>query len=679
LFLLFFLHPIPASCTPNTLSYCCGFGITNVTFNTINKTSNPGSDGYSDFTNVQTTVLEGQSYLLSIQTTASSTQNYAAWIDFNNDGIFNDVSERVFTATSQYNTSGNIIIPTGAVLNTQLRMRISADYDFSAAPTPCADLDYGQAEDYTIIITQNTNPPTPIFSADNTTTCTGSVCFTDQSLNVPTSWLWNFGDGTSSNQQNPCHTYSADGPYTITLTASNANGSNTDSIVNYITVNTAGFVMAASCSPSTLSYCCGYGITNVQFNTINNTSPDGIEGYQDFSCTKKTTVTEGNPYPIAITSNTSNPQDIRVWIDYNNDGSFNNTNELVANLLNTTNPTTNLNIATGATTNTALRMRISADVVGTPQNACDNNSFGQTEDYGITILPNSLPPTANFSASPTQTCSDSVYFTDLSTNGATSWLWNFGDGNTSNLQNPAHFYTTPGNYTVKLTVMNAFGQDIKILTNYITIDCSNIFIPQSGVQTIVACSGNLYDDGGPGNNYSDITDGSIVLQTSGTSVKLTFNYFLLDQNNPGDTVFVYDGPSSASPVLAVLTSFSNPNTIISSGGSMTVRQKTDFFGNDVGFDATWSCTLSVKDISLGNKILIYPNPASAKIHIENLNENNNFESLVLLNFLGEKVYSEKINQTQNMVLLDVSTYVKGIYLLQIKTKEGVVVKKINIQ
>ena len=93
--------PIPASCSPNTLTYCCGFGITNVAFNTINQNSNDGTDGYMDSTCVQTTVLEGQTYNLSIQTTASSTQNYAAWIDFNNDGIFNDVTERVFTATSQ--------------------------------------------------------------------------------------------------------------------------------------------------------------------------------------------------------------------------------------------------------------------------------------------------------------------------------------------------------------------------------------------------------------------------------------------------------------------------------------------------------------------------------------------------------------------------------------------------
>ena len=384
--------PIPASCTPNTLTYCCGFGITNVTFNTINNTTNDGADGYTDSSCVQTNVLEGQIYLLSIQTTASSTQNYAAWIDFNNDGVFNDVTERIFTASSQMNTSGNVTIPVGAVLNTPLRMRVSSDFDFSAAPTPCGNLDFGQAEDYGVIINSNPNPPTPIFTASPTTTCNGTICFTDESLNAPTGWLWNFGDGNTSFQQNPCYTYTTDGVYTVTLTVTNANGGNIDSLVNYITVNTAGQVIAASCSPFTSAYCCGYGIYQVAFNSINNTTVDGIEGYRDFSCTNSTTVIEGNSYGLTVTTGISNTQDTRVWIDFNNDGAFNNTNELIMDVQSAFNPFLSITIPVGgAVLNTSLRMRVSSDVVGLAQSACDNNDLGQTEDYGIIITsPNAI-------------------------------------------------------------------------------------------------------------------------------------------------------------------------------------------------------------------------------------------------------------------------------------------------
>jgi PKD repeat protein len=378
--------PVSPSCISNTLTYCCGFGITNVTFNTINNSTNDGVDGYTDSTCVQTTVLEGQVYTLSIQSSASSTQNYAAWIDFNNDGIFDDVSERVFTASSQMNTSGNVYIPVGAVLNTPLRMRVSADYDMSAAPTPCVDLDYGQAEDYTVFISTNPNPPTPIFSATPTTTCSGDVCFTDQSLNNPTGWLWYFGDGTTSFQQDPCHTYTADGVYTVTLVVTNANGSNSDSIVNYITVNTAGQVTPATCTPSTTAYCCDYGVYEVGFNTISNTTLDGIEGYQDFSCSHSTSVIKGNTYLLTVSTSPTNPQDTRVWIDYDNDGAFNNTNELVMDASNAYNPNVNVTIPITAILYVPLRMRVSSDLVGSAQSACDANDFGQTEDYGIKII-----------------------------------------------------------------------------------------------------------------------------------------------------------------------------------------------------------------------------------------------------------------------------------------------------
>ena len=52
----------------------------------------------------------------------------------------------------------------------------------------------------------------------------------------PTSWSWTFGDGGTSTAQNPSHTYTAAGTYTVTLTASNAFGSDGETKTNYITV-----------------------------------------------------------------------------------------------------------------------------------------------------------------------------------------------------------------------------------------------------------------------------------------------------------------------------------------------------------------------------------------------------------------------------------------------------------
>ena len=85
------------------------------------------------------------------------------------------------------------------------------------------------------------------------------------------------------------------------------------------------------------------------------------------------------------------------------------------------------------------------------------------------VQPNS-PPTANFAASALVSCDGEVSFSDQSINGATTWLWNFGDGNTSTAQNPIHTYQSEGTFSVSLTATNNFGSDAVSQNNYITVD-----------------------------------------------------------------------------------------------------------------------------------------------------------------------------------------------------------------
>jgi len=82
-------------------------------------------------------------------------------------------------------------------------------------------------------------PPVADFSGAPTTGFAPlSVSFTDLSANNPTSWSWDFGDGGTSAEQNPLHTYAAAGVYTVSMTATNAFGSNTRTMTDYITVET---------------------------------------------------------------------------------------------------------------------------------------------------------------------------------------------------------------------------------------------------------------------------------------------------------------------------------------------------------------------------------------------------------------------------------------------------------
>src|SRR3954447_4295981 len=79
-------------------------------------------------------------------------------------------------------------------------------------------------------------------------------------------------------------------------------------------------------------------------------------------------------------------------------------------------------------------------------------------------------PVAAFTAAPlTGELPLRVVFTDASTNTPTSWLWDFGDGNTTIEQSPAHPYTAAGVYTVTLTASNGSGSDGETKTGYVTV------------------------------------------------------------------------------------------------------------------------------------------------------------------------------------------------------------------
>jgi len=89
-----------------------------------------------------------------------------------------------------------------------------------------------------VTVADQPNPPVADFTADATQGCDMlTVQFTDMSTNNPTSWNWQFGDGTTSTTENPQHTYTASGVYTVSLTVSNDDGTSDPEVkTDYITV-----------------------------------------------------------------------------------------------------------------------------------------------------------------------------------------------------------------------------------------------------------------------------------------------------------------------------------------------------------------------------------------------------------------------------------------------------------
>ena len=93
------------------------------------------------------------------------------------------------------------------------------------------------------------------------------------------------------------------------------------------------------------------------------------------------------------------------------------------------------------------------------QSISDNTIFSRANDWNLHIN----NPTANFSES---ISGNTATFTNLSTsiNNTLNYLWNFGDGNTSSIQNPSHTYTTSGTYTITLIASNCIFSDTIIKT-----------------------------------------------------------------------------------------------------------------------------------------------------------------------------------------------------------------------
>ena len=94
----------------------------------------------------------------------------------------------------------------------------------------------------------------PLFSSNVTSGPSPlPVQFYDNSSNYPTSWLWSFGDGTTSSVQNPMHIFSGDGTYAVTLTAMNAGGNRMTALPGYITVSEATATPAPTTPYATVS------------------------------------------------------------------------------------------------------------------------------------------------------------------------------------------------------------------------------------------------------------------------------------------------------------------------------------------------------------------------------------------------------------------------------------------
>ena len=318
-------------------------------------------------------------------------------------------------------------------------------------------------------------------------------------------------------------------------------------------ISSSGTLTSASCIPQSSSTATsgGYGgimnftIVNEFSASSSNAQNDG--GYVDFTtnCLKTISLEEDSTYNYELTT-WYNGHDFKGYIDFNNDGDFLDPNEEVFSGANPPNLSgaNGVNTSTGSGTftipsvdglsvlsSTPLRLRIISEltsVTGTITSACYNPSYAQAEDYQLVINQSAATLSADFTANNVNIClGSSITFNDISTGSPTSWTWDFGDGNSSALQNPTHTYSSAGTYNVSLTISYGTITDTETKTAFIAVGST-----VNTQENITACdnyswNGTTYSISG---NYIDTLQTSIGCDSIVTLV-LTINNGTSSQEN----------------------------------------------------------------------------------------------------------------------------------------------------
>ncbi|MBL7720054.1 MAG: PKD domain-containing protein [Flavipsychrobacter sp.] len=315
--------------------------------------------------------------------------------------------------------------------------------------------------------------PTASFYSPDTITCPGQpVSFINNSTGTGNlTYAWTFGDGGTSTQTNPSHTYTSNGNFTVRLIVTDGNGCK-DTLIrtNYIHSASMGisFTMSndfATCPPLAVNF------TNTSSGSVsaftwdfgngsssNLTNPSALytlpgvyvvtlTGQSTSGCTLTTTdtVTVLGPTANISYSTTSGCAPLTVTLNSNAQGA----NTITWDFNDGVTQTTTSNSVTHTYTQ-----------VGTfiPLLILSNGQGCNVTFQGDTIITGNLD--ASFTYAPATVCQGgAVQFTDTvigNTTGLTH-QWLFGDGGTSTAHNPQHVYATAGTYTVKLVMGNFTG------------------------------------------------------------------------------------------------------------------------------------------------------------------------------------------------------------------------------
>lgn len=282
-----------------------------------------------------------------------------------------------------------------------------------------------------------------------------SLSFTDQTANSPESWLWTFGDGSSSTLSNPQHDYAAPGSYQVCLQAGSLCGQ-----------NTACQTVEVTCGPPQSAF--SYSSSGLSVSFTDNSAPAAAQWSWTFG--DGNTSTEANPQHAyagpgtytaclevsTICGSTQSCQAFTLSCAPPVAEFTYTANQLAVAFTDqsTNTPTEWLWDFGDSSTATSANPQHTYELPGTYQVCLTARSACGMTQFCRNITINCFAPQANYTFSTDELA---VSFTDISSNNPATWLWAFGDGNTSTEQNPTHTYQFPGSYLVCLSVSSPCG------------------------------------------------------------------------------------------------------------------------------------------------------------------------------------------------------------------------------
>ncbi len=340
--------------------------------------------------------------------------------------------------------------------------------------------------------------PLPSAAFTNTTVCEGDATqFTDQSTVINSTvidWIWDFGDGSTANEQNPLHTYLTYGSYNVSLTASTADGC-TNTLTQLVTVYASpvpDFTAPDVCFNTTTVFT---NTSTLAAGSISNTNWDFDDGITSTQNSPQHTFVVPNTYAVSLTIITGNGctetviKPVTVYplpvVDFAAvpeagcvplDVQFTNLSSITTGSIDTWEWA--IESAGVFGTQDASHTFVNAGLYDVSLKAVSDKGCETllTQSDFITVHPK---PVAEFTFTPqiTEILYPEITFTDLSSGNPTVWNWDFGTGATDAVQNPVYSYPDTGIFTIKLEIVNQYGCNDTVSHTVIITPSFTIYVP----------------------------------------------------------------------------------------------------------------------------------------------------------------------------------------------------------